>query len=181
MKALIYTLLLISSGLSSITWAQETWHDRQGNTIPESDTNRSIDGFAGLLVVTSDEDWREKWNTSPETVPEFTAAKSPIRNNDKLFFLTLLSNPATNSEGMADVSCSLTVTRPDGTVSLSEKEAPCFQASLAGGTHNLYLSGLVAGFLAEPKDLRGQWTVSVTLKDKIRNVSLTLKSSFLVE
>jgi hypothetical protein len=181
MKALVSIILLISLGLSPSAEAQETWHDRQGNTIPESDSQRSIDGFAGLLVVTPDENWYEKWNTPPETIPEFTSAKTPIRNGDKVFFLTVLSNPGTNSEGKADVWCDMNIVRPDGTVSLNETDKPCFQATLAGGSHNLYLSELVAGFLAEPKDIRGKWVVSVTLKDKIRGVSLALKNSFVVE
>jgi len=181
MNSLVSIILLISLGLSPSSWAQETWHDRHGNSIPESDSQRSIDGFAGLLVVTPDENWYEKWNTPAENTPEFTSAKTPIRNGDKLFFLTVLSSPGTNSEGKADVWCDMKIIRPDGTVSLNEIDKPCFQATLAGGSHNLYLSEVVAGFLAEPKDLRGQWVVSVTLKDKIRRVSLTLKNSFVVE
>jgi hypothetical protein len=181
MKALLRIILFVSLGLSLSAWAQETWHDRQGNSIQESDSQRSIDGFAGLLVVTPDENWYEKWNTPPETTPEFTSAKTPIHNGDKLFFLTVLSNPGTNSEGKADVWCDMKVIRPDGTVSLRETDKPCFQATLPGGSHNLYLSELVAGFLAEPNDLRGPWVVTVTLKDKIRGVSLSLRNSFVVE
>jgi hypothetical protein len=181
MKPILLAFLLLFSCLPSIAWPQEHWHDRQGRLIPESDVQKSIEGFAGLLIVTPDEDWYEKWNTSAETVPEFTALKGSLHNGDRLFILTVLSNPGVSSDGKANVLCDLKVTRPDGTISTDVIDSPCFQAALAGGSHNLYLSELVSGFLAEPSDLRGKWIVAVTLKDKIRNVAITLKSSFLVE
>jgi len=159
--------------------AEGGWIDRNGKPVAYSDTAKSIDGFSAALIVTPDKDWREKWNTPPETVPQFSLAKE-VADGGELFILTFLSNPRLNAEGMTDVSCDFVVSRPDGTHSVSKADIPCFKVRLTTNPTYVYLSGASVKYVAEPKDARGTWTVAVTVKDRNRGVSIPLKTSFVV-
>ena len=57
-KLSIAAVLLL---LIAATLAQEAWKDEQGRPLPNTDSRRSINGFGGWLLVTSDTDWRAKW------------------------------------------------------------------------------------------------------------------------
>lgn len=53
---------------------------------------KSKNDFAGSLLATIDEDWEKKWNTPPETKPNFNKAGT-VPYGKKVFILTFFSNP----------------------------------------------------------------------------------------
>ena len=71
--------------------------------------------------------------------------------------------------------------RPDGSTSIGQTDAPCFQVELKEDSNSMFLAPAVVGYLAEASDQRGIWTFHMTLKDKVRGVELPLKTSFLVK
>ena len=72
-----YLLVILILALSPIAQAElGGWVTRDGKPVANSDAMKSIDGFGGWLVVTPDLDWEAKWNTSPETTPDFSEAKN---------------------------------------------------------------------------------------------------------
>lgn len=165
--------------LSQSAIAQSVWRDMQGNALPETDTVKSKNDFSVSLVVTPDKDWQGKWNTSPETIPHFSESRE-ASDGDELYILTFLSNPATNAVGETDVSCDLSVERPDGSKSVGEKDIPCFKVKLTSDPHNVYLSSASLKYIAEPADPRGTWNVDVVVKDRVRGVQIPLHTSFTV-
>lgn len=165
--------------LSQSAIAQSGWRDMQGNALPETDTIKSKNDFSVSLIVTPDKDWREKWNTPPETIPHFSESRE-ASDGGELYILTFLSNPATNAVGETDVSCDMSVARPDGSKSVDEKDIPCFKVKLTSDPHNVYLSSASLKYVAEPADPRGTWNVDVVMKDRVRGVQIPLHTSFTV-
>ena len=176
--ALIPFVLL--TALSSSVAAKNAWLDAQGKPAAESDSSKSIDGFSGMLLVTPDKDWAEKWNTSPETVPHFASA-TEVSEGNTLFLLTFFAGPGRDSAGKTNVLCDFAMIRPDGSKSIEQTDAPCFQVELKEDPSSVFLASAVVGYLAEASDQRGTWIFHMTLKDKVRGVELPLKASFLVK
>lgn len=165
--------------LSFAAAAQSGWKDGKDDPLSDSDAAKSKDGFSATLIITSDQDWLEKWNTSPETIPHFTEGRE-VAEGGELAILAFLANPKVDASGMTDVACDFVVTRPDGSKSTEELDMPCFKVKLTADPAQVYLSAASLKYVAEPTDLRGTWNVSVTVKDRHRNVALPLRASFVV-
>jgi hypothetical protein len=156
--------------------ATQAWRDERGLASTDSDNRRSVDGFGGLLVVTSDQDWQEKWETPSNVIPDFTTAKV-VHRGQRIFILTFFAGPKLNEQGLADITCDIDVIRPNGTHSTNRQGMECFHGKLQqeGLT---YLSEPVIGFVGDPGDPSGEWVVRITLKDNVRHVVVPLKTSF---
>ena len=83
----------------------------------DNDNLKSKKGFGGWVIVTSDKDWEEKWNTPPENVPRFNEAVN-VNYGDSLTTLTFIINPALDAVGEANVLCDIQVVRPDNSFSV---------------------------------------------------------------
>lgn len=174
MRRYIALLLLVAS----VAFADDRfWRDEHGNFAPNTESRSAIDGFGGWLVVTSDADWKQKWETSPNTVPRFTEAHK-VAQGKHVFILTFFANAKLTAAGEADVTCDIDVIRPDGSSSVHQVGAVCFRGQLKGAVTNLYLSAPILDFVGEPKDPVGKWLVRITLRDNVRHVSLPLRTSF---
>jgi hypothetical protein len=170
------TVLLVLVLISGAVSAEVGWRDRDGNPVPDTDSQKSIEGFGGLLVVTPDEDWEEKWNTPTEGA-EFSHT-SAVARGGKLFILTMFTNPRVDDSGAAHLTLDIDVKRPDGSSSTHAEDAVCFQGTFSGPPHNVYLCGPVIGFVGEPSDPAGTWSVQITLTDMNRKVSMPLATRF---
>ncbi len=171
--------LLLASLLPLAVMAQSGWRTMDGTSIPESESRKSRDGFSATVIVTPDQDWQQKWETPPATIPQFSEADE-VHAGDELFILTFLSNPGIDDAGNTNVTCDFTVTRPDGSRSVEEVDLPCFRVTLQGDPRNVYLSAASLKYVAEPDDLRGTWVVDIVVNDQHRAVQLPLRTAFLV-
>jgi hypothetical protein len=145
----------------------------------EPKTQRTVDGFGGLLIVTPDKDWEKKWNTSPESIPYFSTG-STVRRGGELFILTLFANPKLDASGAVNVSMDIDVLRPDGSSSSHAENALCAEGKIGGPANSMFLCHQVIGFIGEPDDPAGTWTVRIVLRDEVRKVSMTLGTSFVL-
>jgi hypothetical protein len=153
------------------------WITREGKPVPNSDAMKSIKGFGGWLMVTPDADWKEKWNTSPDTAPNFRGA-STVEYGKRLTILTFYSNPKTDVSGTIQVLCDIKLTRPDGSVPVDTKGLDCASGKLQGGPRNVRLTSAVIDFIGEDGDPPGVWRVEINLTDKNRNVTVPLRAEF---
>ena len=176
---LLAVFVVISCSWSS-AYAGSYWKDSNGAPIPDTESRRSIGEFGGALSITSDPDWKEKWNTPAETTPVFKEAKV-VAQGEKVFVLTFFANPGLSADHEVNITCDLKVTRPDGTASTNQRDTVCFQGRIQGAPNNLYLAAPVIGFVGEPNDPVGVWTVDITLKDNVRKVIMPLKSTFVLK
>ncbi len=153
------------------------WRDSSGRPVPETDSMKSKDGFAGSLLATTDKNWEKKWNTPPETKPHFDTA-DVVPYGKKIFILTLFSNPKRDGSGYVNVRCDIKLIDPRGKASLIQQDSTCYAGRLGGNPYNVYLCAPVVGFSGDPGDPAGVWIVEVKLRDAIRNVDLRLRTTF---
>lgn len=177
MKGFVFSMLLIAC---PAVLAQDGWHDALGHAIPDTSFRKSVSGFGGMLMVTPDADWQQKWETSPDVVPRFTTAES-VSRGQKIFVLPFVSNPGLDDSGQANVTCDIDVIPPDGKNPSHHPDAVCLRGKLSGDPRYTYLSPSVVEFVGDPGDPSGKWVVRVTLKDQVRHVVIPLETSFVLK
>ena len=131
-----------------------------------------------IALLTPDPDWEEEWRKPRGGgAPNFrTSAR--VEDGGELRMLLFFANPQLDANARADVACNVRVTRPDGSVPIDERDAPCFQGVPGGDPRALYLAAAGMGFLSEPSDPRGVWVVDAALIDRVRGVSVPLRVAF---
>lgn len=169
-------LLLVSTLRAGPT----VWEEKNGNSVPDTAERKSKDGFGGWLLVTSDADWKQKWETSPETIPSFHGSHAVTKGN-RLFILLFFIGPKLDGEGKGDITCDLQSVRPDSSVSIDQKNIVCLGGKMEGNPNNVYLSPAVIEFIGEPSDPTGKWTIRAVLRDKFRRVELPLETYFVLK
>lgn len=172
--SLLPMLLLLGLGTAS---AHDGWVTRSGQPVPETPDRRAVDGFAGHLLITADKDWEQKWNTPPETTPEFTSADS-VQMGGELQVLIFFSNPRRAPDGNVRIRCDLQVIKPDGSFSMDARDLVCFEHPVPGNLTQVFLTEQSLRFVAEPGDPPGRWTVLVVLRDTQRDSEVPLRASF---
>ena len=153
------------------------WRDDGGKPIAESESMKSKDGFAGSLLATTDEDWEKKWNTPPETKPNFNMAGT-VPYGKRIHILTFFANPKLDPQGKANVRCDIRLLAPGGKVALEQKDTICFAGAIQGNQYALHVSAPVITFSGDPEDPPGTWGIEVVLRDVVRKVELPLRTSF---
>lgn len=141
-----------------------------------TESQKTVAGFSGLLIITPDKDWEAKWNTSPEAIP-YSASGSTVKKGGQLFVLTMFANPQLDTTGAASVSMDIDVLKPDGTASSHAENAVCSRDKVQVKL-GMYLCRQVVEFVGEVTDPVGTWTVRITLKDDVRKVSIPLSATF---
>jgi hypothetical protein len=154
-----------------------SWRDSDGKSVGESESMKSKGDFAGSLLATTDEDWEKKWNTPPETKPNFNKA-GIVPYGKKVFILTFFANPKLDQQGKANVRCDQRILAPTGKVSLEQKDATCYAGAIQGNPYAMRLSAPVVALSADPDDPPGIWSVEVILRDTVRNIELPLRTTF---
>jgi hypothetical protein len=175
-------LLLLALALASFQTigADNAWLGPDRSKWPDTEFRKTKNDFAGMLLVTPDADWQQKWNTPPDTVPYFREAKT-ARVGEELVILTFFVNPKTDGNGNANVLCSIKTTRPNGTVSIDQKDIPCLKGKALENPNNIRLSPAIIKFVGEKGDPVGKWLVEVGIQDVNRNTTLQLKTQFILE
>ena len=169
---LLFVLLFFPGNLLA-----EGWIDQYGYPLPNSEDQKTIAGFSGWLLITSDQDWKEKFDTEESVLPQFTTVNE-IGLGEKITILTLYKNPQTNANNTINLTCDLRITRPDGTLSYDETDLECASEELIGPAENIRRTYLVIDFIAELTDPYGFWTIEVILRDENAKIAIPLKKSF---
>jgi hypothetical protein len=172
--AALLTLVLFSGS----TLAETEWSDKDGTPIQETDSQKTVAGFGGLVIVTPDQDWEKKWKT-PKVPPHFSRV-SAVTRGEELFILTMFTNPKQDEHRVADVTVDIVVRRPDGSSSSRAEGAKCYKGKLLGPPEHVFLCAPVVSFVGEPSDPAGIWPVQITITDKIRKVSVPLATSLVL-
>jgi len=151
--------------------------NKEGKPIPETEIMKSQDGFAGSVLAVTDADWKQKWETPPETSPSFNKAEV-VDYGTKVFFLIFFSNPAQDERQSSNIRCDLKIIDPTGTAIVTRQDMACFSGQVASSPFNQYLSAPVISFTGDPGDPAGTWVVEVNLRDAVRRVELPLRTTF---
>jgi hypothetical protein len=159
--------------------AESAWLGPDRSKWPDTEFRKTRNDFAAMLLVTPDTDWERKWDTPPDTIPRFREAKT-AKVGEELVILTFFVNPKTDQKNNVNVVCSIKVTRPDKTISVSQREIPCMKGELKGNRNNIRLSPAVIKFVGENTDPPGEWLVDVEVEDVYRNTRLPLRTRFVL-
>jgi hypothetical protein len=170
LRTLLLATLLLASPIAAA---------QQAPAVAPSDADQGeADGFRAIALLTSDPEWMEEWRKpAGGGGPNFPTAHE-VRDGGQLSLVLVLSNPGVEAAGVANVGCDVRVTRPDGSVSIDERNVDCFKGELPGGPDSLYLAAAGVTFLSEPSDPRGVWVIDATLTDRVRGVSVPLQVAF---
>lgn len=174
LPALFTSLLCI---LGSAHAQSGGWRDGNGQAVADNESMKSANDFAGSVLVTTDEDWLKKWNTPPDTKPNFNKAGT-VPYGKKVFVLIFFANPKLDARGNANVRCDLKISSPNGKADVVKKGMDCYAGPIKGDPHNVYLSAPVVAFSGDANDPAGTWGVEVQLRDALRKVELPLRTSF---
>jgi|SRR5580704_4755331 hypothetical protein len=180
-KAKIKTLLALFFLAAAIPALAQTffWKDSHGKPVPDTRSQKSVDGVGGWLLVTSDEDWEAKWNTPNETIPAFTEA-STVAVGKHVFILSFVANPTRSKQGDVNVTCDFQIERPNRVIT-HQNDIECLRGKPLGSEGTLYLTKQIVGFVGEKEDPKGKWIVRITIKDLNRPVSIPLETSFTLQ
>ncbi len=178
MKKLLVLMMLFASAVQgteiytndSLGWLQN------GTPIKNSENRKSVQGFGAALLVTSDQDWQKKWETSSDTVPKFTEVNE-IRTGAKATILIFFSNPLVAKNSEVDVTCDIKILRPNGR-NREYAGLKAMKGKLPGKATYTYLAEPVIAFVSEEQDPLGVWKVEVTIHDQNRRVSVPLRTQF---
>ena len=182
-NTLLVALALGVVALAPVAIAQTTSSalPRKGATIMRSDQGQirkpEADAFGGSVLVTSDKDWKARWNLQGRGSSGFTDA-STLTRGQKAWVLVTFSNPGLDRGGEAHVGCDLRMLRPDGKSAVEQKGLSCFDGKLTAERAALYLATQSLEFVGEPQDPAGTWRIEVTLHDKVHNIALPLFAAF---
>lgn len=180
MRTLATFVLLSAFAWTVASSAEVGWRDDDGRPVPDSASQKTVDGFGAWVIVTPDQDWEAKWNTPAENAPGFSIADE-VELGQSVTILVFFANPRTDTKGSIKVSCDLLVTRPDGSTSMDEKGVDCASGPLLGAPENVRLTNLVLKFVGEPNDPPGKWVVDVAVRDDNANASVPLQTSFVLK
>lgn len=178
MNKLLATILLLASFSAAGNYS--AWLGPDKSQWPDTEFRKTKNGFSGMLLVTPDTDWAQKWNTPFDTIPRFREAKV-AKVGEKLVILTFFVNPKTDENKNVNVICSITATRPDSTISINERGIPCMKGELQGSPNYIRLSPAIINFVGEQNDPLGKWVVEVEIEDTNRDTILHLKTYFTLE
>src|SRR5262245_19969818 len=106
MTRLMLALLLPFAWIVPSSGDEWKWKDAQGNRVLDVSARKAIHGLGGWLLVTSDQDWEQKWKTQSSDVPQFHEATT-VRKGGRIFILILFANPALSKTKEADVLCDI--------------------------------------------------------------------------
>lgn len=179
-RAFALGALLLAAVAAAQTPSTPSGLPRKGATImrPEGGQPKApADGFGGSVLVTSNQDWKARWNAQGRGLPGFTEA-SLVPRGQKVWALVTFSNPGLDRGGQAHIGCDLRMLRPDGKPAIEQKGLSCFDGVLNGDRAALYLATQSLEFVGDPGDPAGTWRVEVTLHDKVRKVELPLFTVF---
>src|SRR3990167_4674680 len=173
-----YLFFVFFISFASLSYSEEfVWKDSSGRPVPDTEARKSKSGFCGWLLLTPDENWREKWETSPDTTPHFSE-KNTVKLGEKLFILPFFTNAEIDRSRNVKILCDIQVVRHNGTYSINERGIECFNGKLLGNQFSLYLASTVIGFSGENSDPLGDWVVNLKFIETTKQVELPLKAKF---
>jgi hypothetical protein len=175
------TSVLLITVLLCLSLPAEDSHGwrKNGKAIADTPNVKSKKGFGAQLFLTESAQFFEDWN-KPETPKLKDLKDGKARRNVPIFTAILFADPGMDTNGSVDVTCDITVRKPDGNIYGEEKDVVGWKGKYSVPTHNLQLAQGRMGIRIEPQDPSGNYTVEVTVHDHIKKVKLPLKATFAI-
>ncbi|MDD5356046.1 MAG: hypothetical protein PHY56_05890, partial [Candidatus Omnitrophica bacterium] len=92
--------------------------------------------------------------------------------------ITFFASPGVDAMGLCDISSDITVYAPDGSIYGELKDVKCWKDLPAPPSGDIQMSQGTMGIMIEKKDKTGRYRVEETIKDNVKQVSLSLEQYF---
>lgn len=152
------------------TWRQD------GKPAPAAPNRAEKDGFGVELFLITDARFFDDWK-KPETPVIEPAGK--VMRDVPVYAVLLFADPGIDkTTGNPDVVYEFILRDPSGKIVEDNKDLVCWQGEFPTIPHNLQLAQSHAAILLENGDPLGKYTVKLVVKDRVKNVELTVSSTF---
>ncbi|MDD4871906.1 MAG: hypothetical protein PHR77_15215 [Kiritimatiellae bacterium] len=148
---------------------------KNGKSIPDSNNIKSKNGFGVQMWIINDKSFFDNWN-KPET-PKVPITQTAIRNKP-VFIIFVFINPGVDKESKANVTADVTIKSPDGKIYGDFKDIEILQQIYKVPQNSIQLAVGNLGVKIEDGEQLGTYKVNAKIKDKIKNVTLELKTDF---
>jgi len=155
------------------------WQDERGSPLPQTSARKSVDGFGGLLLITPDRHWREKWATPADHIPVLEESDRVTKGNE-LQILVFFTNPQPDYNNFINIGCDIKITRPDGSIAVNANDLNCSEGESVHKPGYVLITDVGMTYVAEEDDLLGEWSVEVDIVDRVKNVRVSLSDEFTV-
>ena len=147
------------------------WHDSEKPLPP--DPSRAAKGpFAAMMIVTPDADaFVAEW-LKPENPTVATTGR--IARDRPIHAMLVIAGCKAGPDGNCRVGVEFRMMRPDGAPYGEVRRAPALTGPPAP-ERNLQLSQASLGFILDPPDPLGRYTIVATLTDEVAGRSLTVR------
>lgn len=142
---------------------------------PKEKDTATRNGFYAAALIVKDPDWREKWNTEPSQIPQFTTG-SRLQPGEFGALLTFFSG-ATPKQGRIAISCDLAIHYADGTQKQFPAK-PCAEDVVAEADDNLRMTRLEIELRPGTNDPAGIVRFDIGITDLNASVRLPLSVAF---
>jgi hypothetical protein len=161
----------------SVIHAEDFSWRKDGKPLADTDSQKARDGFGAMLLLIDDKKFFEDWK-KPEP-PRFKTLTNATRMVP-VYTVVIFAGAGRNAEGEAQVSCDVTIRKPDGEVYGEQRGLVAAQGRQVLSPTMLQLARDRLVIRIEPHDPAGIYTVEVTVRDHVRKVDLRLKERFTV-
>ncbi|MFI0843348.1 hypothetical protein [Mesorhizobium sp. IMUNJ 23232] len=158
--------LILASGMAAAGVLAPVAVPLQGTAVAQSDPPPALqtrDGeLSTVVLITSDADWLEKWNTPTSNIPQFKTA-SQLKAGQTATLLIFFSG-LVPAEGRLKALCTIEIRKPNG-VTDGLPESVCYDQMSLGQRKNVLLADARVEFKVEADDPEGLWLFRVVLWD----------------
>lgn len=172
-SALLAALSLAAAQASAQQVGGFEW--KQGDQAAPDDPSRaSKDGFGVMMLVTNDpKGFVEAWQGP--TPPQITTTDRAIRGKP-VEAMILISGCRPAESGNCDVAGQLSITGPDGKPYGDTYDASVWQGP-PGPQYSLQLSQSGIGFVVDPEDRLGTYTLRAKVTDKVAGTTVSVQQA----
>jgi hypothetical protein len=150
----------------------------EGNTLPETKSRKSNDGFGASLLLTDNEDQVfQNWLIPSKVVDVSTAYE--IEKGKTLTLLIVFGGCGSDSKGNCDVDVDYIIYQPDGKVYADVKNVEVWQGKPAPPDRSIELSAGYLRIIIEQHEQVGTYDIQASVTDNVKKVTLLLNDKFL--
>ena len=170
MKTILAVLVIILANVAvSAQW------QKGGEKVEDTAERKSVNGFAGHLIVVKDprrfvEEWQKPEMPKIRTVSE-------VKRGELVGAFVLFAGCKPDSSGVCNAEVDYVVLKPDGTVYAERKAQPVWKEE-APPAPNIQLSRAILAIRMESKDPTGEYKVKAKVSDLNANVTIDLETTF---
>jgi hypothetical protein len=172
MRRASLVLLLLAPVLALATWV-----NKAGETLPDTDSRKSVGEFgAQMLLMADDREMFRVWGIPSETVNLKTIDSVAVGEQINAFIVFSGCKPS--STGLCDVTVRFRVYQPNGKIYADAPPMEIWQSKKPPAQRMLELGVQYLKIVIEPQDLLGKYIVTAQVRDNQSGATLALWAPF---